>query len=189
MQVRKGPWIRHPVHLPPRSSLEAIKRKVEQIVLFLEKLFWLYRLLHWFRNTGAKVDIRCSSLTLVIIISHFPFHWSAKIKMQKKPVEAEELLLCSNECVFFWPYLHVTFDFSQLVLDVFQRHGNYIITAVISTVVDWERARGRPPQVNSTWLRAYTWPTAFPHSIAPFPHTLFPDNGCLHQHVEVGSKP
>lgn len=71
-------------------------------------------------------------------------------------VEAEELILCSNECVFFWPYLHATFDFSQLVLDVFQRHGNYIITAVISTVVDWERARGRPPQVNSTWLRAYT---------------------------------
>lgn len=74
----------------------------------------------------------------------------------KKTVSVEELLLCSNECVFFWPYLHVTFDFSQLVLDVFQRHGNYIITAVISTVVDWERARGRPPQVNSTWLRAYT---------------------------------
>jgi len=77
-------------------------------------------------------------------------------KMEKKTISVEELVLCSNECVFFWPYLHVTFDFSQLVLDVFQRHGNYIITAVISTVVDWERAQGRPPQVNSTWLHAYT---------------------------------
>lgn len=75
-------------------------------------------------------------------------------KWRKSPFQSKNCF-CVRMSVFFWLYLNVTFDFSQLVLDVFQRHGNYIITAVISTVVDWERAQGRPAQVNSTWLRAY----------------------------------